>query len=68
MDDRFLDDLELPRDDRHRVEEHRGKHDPDDAEKARQHPEPNAETAEMNGMLNAMQEMTNAAITPKNAA
>jgi hypothetical protein len=39
VDDRFLHDLELPRDDRHRVEEHRREHDPDDPEQARERPE-----------------------------
>ena len=37
--DRLLDDLELPGDDGHRVQEHRADDDPDDSEKSRQRPE-----------------------------
>src|SRR6266446_2897784 len=36
VDDRFLDDLELPGDHGHRVEKHRRDDDPDDAEEPRQ--------------------------------
>ena len=64
VDDRFLDDLELAADDAHGVEKHHRQKIQMMPRKPDSTPSRKADAAENNGMPKAMQETTNAAITP----
>ena len=63
-----FDDLEFAGRHAHRVQEHRGEDDPDDAQEPESVPSANAEAAAATGILKTRQEIRNAAMTPKNAA